>query len=76
MHGLGGNAGMLSVAQSMGIMGERYAVLAYDAQGHGDSGGLVGIDGPKEIADVQAVFGRLRDRPEVADARIGGWGVT
>ena len=76
MHGLGGNrAGMLAVAQSMGIMGERYAVLAYDALGHGDSGGLVGIDGPKEIADVRAVFGWLRDRPEVADARIGGWGV-
>jgi predicted acyl esterase len=77
MHGLGGNrAGMLSVAQAMGIMGERYAVLAYDARGHGDSGGLVGIDGPKEIADVRAVFGWLRDRPEVADARIGGWGVS
>ncbi len=59
----------------MGI-GERYAVLAFDARGHGDSGGLIGIDGPKEIADMKAVFAWLRDRPDVADRRIGGWGVS
>jgi dienelactone hydrolase len=77
MHGLGGNrAGMLTLAQSMGIAGERYAVLAYDARGHGESGGLIGIDGPKEIADVKAVFAWLRDRPDVADSRIGGWGIS
>ena len=76
MHGLGGNrSSTLAVAQAMGI-GERYAVLAFDARGHGESGGLIGIDGPREIADVRAVFGWLRDRPEVADARIGGWGVS
>ena len=51
----------------MGI-GERYAVLAFDARGHGESGGLIGIDGPKEIADVKAVFAWLRDRPDVADS--------
>ena len=77
MHGLGGNrAGMLTLAQSMGIAGERYAVLAYDARGHGESGGLIGIDGPKEVADVKAVFAWLRERPDVADSRIGGWGVS
>ena len=76
MHGLGGNrASTLAVAQAMGI-GERYAILAYDARGHGESGGLVGIDGPKEVADVRAVFAWLRTRPDVADARIGGWGVS
>ena len=76
MHGLGGNRGdMLTLAQTMGV-GERYAVLAYDARGHGGSGGLIGIDGPKEIADVRAVFGWLRNRPDVADNRIGGWGVS
>ena len=76
MHGLGGTrASTLAVAQAMGI-GERYAVLAYDARGHGQSGGLVGIDGPKEVADVKAVFAWLRDRSDVADTRIGGWGVS
>jgi predicted acyl esterase len=76
MHGLGGNRGdMLTAAQAMGI-GERYVVLAFDARGHGGSGGLVGIDGPKEVADVKAVFGWLRNRPDVSDGRIGGWGVS
>ena len=77
MHGLGGNRNdMLTVAQTMGVAGERYAVLAYDARGHGGSGGLIGIDGPKEVADVKAVFGWLRNRPDVADARIGGFGIS
>jgi predicted acyl esterase len=76
MHGLGETRAVgLAAAQGMGI-GERYAVLAYDARGHGGSGGLVGVDGPKEIADVKAVFAWLRDRPDVADRRIGGWGVS
>ena len=76
MHGLGGTrATGLDVARAMGL-GERYAVLAYDARGHGESGGLIGIDGPREVADVRAVFAWLRDRPDVADARIGGWGVS
>jgi predicted acyl esterase len=51
-------------------------VLAYDARGHGASGGLIGIDGPKEIADTRTVFEWLRDRPDVADNRIGGWGIS
>lgn len=76
MHGLAQTrATGLAVAQSMRLS-ERYAVLAYDARGHGESGGLIGIDGPKEIADVRAVFSWLRDRPEVSDTRIGGWGVS
>ena len=76
MHGLGQTRSVgLAVTQAMGL-GERYAVLAFDARGHGDSGGLIGIDGPKEIADVRAVFTWLRARPDVADARIGGWGVS
>ena len=76
MHGLGQTrATGLAAAQQMGI-GERYAVLAYDARGHGQSGGLVGIDGPKEMMDVKAVFAWLRNRPDVSDTRIGGWGVS
>ena len=69
MHGLAQDRSTgLAAAQAMGLM-ERYAVLAYDARGHGQSGGLVGIDGPKEIADVRAVFAWLRNRPDVADGR-------
>ena len=77
MHGLGGDrAGMESIARSMGLVGEQYAVLTVDARGHGASGGLIGIDGPKEIADVKAVFSWLAARPDVADARIGAWGIS
>jgi len=66
MHGLGQNRSIgLEAARAMGI-GERYAVLAFDARGHGESGGLIGIDGPREVADVRAVFAWLRDRPEAA----------
>lgn len=76
LHGLGGDqASALTVAKSMGL-GDRYAILAYDARGHGASGGLVGINGPKEIADARTVFAWLRDRQEVADAKIGGWGIS
>jgi len=76
MHGLGGNrSSTLAVAQQMGI-GDRFAVLAYDARGHGQSGGLIGIDGPKEVADVKAVFAWLRERPDVSDTKIAGWGVS
>ena len=77
MHGLGGSRGdMNALAQAMGLVGEQYAVLTFDARGHGNSGGLIGIDGPREIADVRAVFSWLAARPDVADARIGAWGIS
>ncbi len=77
LHGLAGNrSSMIEVARSMGVLDGDYAVLAYDARGHGQSGGLIGIDGPKEIADARAVFEWLRDRPDVADGKIGAWGIS
>ena len=51
-------------------------MLAYDARGHGESGGLIGIDGPNEIADVKAIFAWLRDRPDVSDTEIGACGIS
>ncbi len=66
----------MQVAEQMGVVGENYVVLAYDARGHGESGGLIEIDGPKEIADVKAAFAWLRDRPDVADNRIGAFGIS
>ncbi|MDH4345316.1 MAG: CocE/NonD family hydrolase, partial [Thermoleophilia bacterium] len=77
MHGLGGTrADASAIAQLMGVVGEEYVVLAFDARGHGASGGLVGIDGPAEVADVATVYGWLRDRADVADDRIGAWGIS
>ena len=77
MHGLAGDrASMNTLAQAMGLVGEDYAVLTFDARGHGLSGGLIGIDGPREISDVRAVFTWLAARPDVADGKIGAWGIS
>jgi predicted acyl esterase len=77
MHGLGGDrSSMNTLAESMGLAGEQYAALTFDARGHGLSGGLIGIDGPREIADARAVHAWLAARPDVADAKIGAWGIS
>ena len=64
------------LAESSGFVGQQYAVLTFDARGHGQSGGLVGIDGPREVADIRAVHAWLAARPDVADAKIGAWGIS
>jgi predicted acyl esterase len=77
LHGLAGNRQQVTaVAERYGFAGQQYAVLAFDARGHGQSGGLVSIDGPREVADTRAVFDWLRARPDVADDRIGAWGIS
>ena len=50
-------------------------MLAYDARGHGESGGLIGIEGPNEISDVNVMFAWLRDRP-TWPTRIRGLGIS
>ena len=65
-----------ALAASYGFVGKGYAVLTFDARGHGQSGGLVGIDGPREIADTRAVFQWLADRPDVDGNNVGGWGMS
>lgn len=77
LHGLGGDRqGMNALAEQSFLPGEQYAVLTYDARGHGATGGLVTIDGPREIADVREAHAWLAARPDVADARIGAWGIS
>jgi len=76
-HGLGGDrASTSAIAQSMGLVGEHYVVLTVDARGHGASGGLAGIDGPNELRDVRTLFAWLASRLDVADTRIGAWGIS
>ena len=75
--GLAGNrASMSTIAASMGLIGEQYVVLTVDARGHGESGGLFEGDGPNEVRDVQALYSWLAARPDVADLRIGAWGIS
>ena len=77
MHGLGGDRSSMNLlAGAMGLIGDRYVVLTVDARGHGQSGGRVGIDGPREIADVREVYAWLAGRAEVARSRIGAFGIS
>ena len=74
-HGLGGaRADMTSYADQLGNAG--YASLACDARGHGVSGGLFGLDGPRDVQDTRELFDWLAARPEVDAARIGALGVS
>jgi predicted acyl esterase len=75
MHGLGGDrSSMNALAGAMGLVGDQYVVLTFDARGHGASGGLIGIDGQREVKDVGAVYHWLGSRPEVG--KIGAFGIS
>jgi pimeloyl-ACP methyl ester carboxylesterase len=74
LHGLGGTR------QDLDAIAQRFAstfvVLTFDARGHGQSGGLVSVDGPREIADTRAVYDWLAARPEIDPHAIGAWGIS
>ena len=73
-HAIGGKRqDLAAIAQSFA---DDFAVLAFDARGHGQSGGLVSLDGPREIADTREVFDQLAARPEIDKTRIGAWGIS
>lgn len=73
-HALAGKRqDLAAVAQRLD---DAFAVLAFDARGHGQSGGRTSIAGPREIADTRAVFQQLAARPDIDDAKIGAWGIS
>ena len=73
-HGLGGSHGDLTrIANAFAADG--YATLACDARGHGASGGLADIDGPRTIADIREEFEWFA-RHEADAQRIGAWGIS
>jgi len=84
LHGLGetrddaSNAvgiSMNQVAETY-LVTQGYAALTFDARGHGQSGGLVGVDGPREIQDVRELFNWLAAQPVVNGQRIGAYGYS
>src|ERR687898_2883111 len=75
-HGLGQNRTSTNALAEQLYVPRGYAVLTYDARGHGASGGVVDVDGPTEIGDVKLLFERLRARPDVKDDSVGGWGIS
>jgi predicted acyl esterase len=77
LHGLAGNRQQMNaLVEGYRFTGGNYAILTFDARGHGESGGLVGIDGPREVADTRAIRDWLAARPDVSDTRIGAWGIS
>jgi predicted acyl esterase len=78
LHGLAGNRQQMNALVEGYRVGEQLsaAVLTFDARGYGQSGGLVGIDGPREVSDTRAVRDWLAARPDVSDTKIGAWGIS
>ncbi len=74
-HGIGGKRGDLDPIADH-FAGAGFAALSVDFRGHGQSRGLVSIDGPREIADVRELHTWLAARPDIADDRIGAWGIS
>jgi predicted acyl esterase len=74
LHGLASNRGSVdAIASAFANAG--YSVLAYDARGHGASGGEITLAGPREVADLRALRNAFAARPEVSDT-IGAWGIS
>ena len=77
LHGLSGSRQQMNaLVEGYGFTGGSYAVLTFDARGHGQSGGLVGIDGPREVSDIRTVRDWLAARGDVSDTAIGAWGIS
>jgi len=75
LHGLAGNRGTVDPIASV-FAAAGYSVLAYDARGHGASGGEITLAGPREVADLRALRNAFAARPEVHDANVGAWGIS
>jgi predicted acyl esterase len=50
---------------------EGYAVLTYDARAHGESEGLLTLDGPRELADLRELLSWLTAHPNIDVEHVG-----
>ena len=76
LHGIGGTRASMNQIAEQVFAPAGYAVLTFDFRGHGESGGLFDVDGPREVQDVQNLFAWLTARPEIDRAHVGGWGIS
>jgi predicted acyl esterase len=76
LHGLGGTRDQTNELAKEYFAGYGYAVLTYDARGHGESGGQTTIAGPREIADLRTLEAQFGGLPQVDDLKIGAWGIS
>jgi alpha-beta hydrolase superfamily lysophospholipase len=75
-HGLGGRHQDLEPAATSYLAPAGYASLMCDARGHGTSGGLFGLDGPRDVQDTRELFSWLTARPEISSTAIGALGIS
>lgn len=75
-HGLGGRHQDLEGPATSFLAPAGYASLMCDARGHGASGGLFGLDGPRDVQDTRELFNWLAARPEISDTAIGALGIS
>ncbi len=76
-HGLAGNREQVNTfATAYGLVEKDYVVLTIDARGHGQSGGLAGFAGSRDVADARAVHAWLAAQPGIAPTRIAAWGIS
>jgi alpha-beta hydrolase superfamily lysophospholipase len=75
-HGLGGRHQDLEPPATAFLAPAGLASLMCDARGHGASGGLFDLDGPRDLQDTKELFGWLAARPEISDTAIGALGIS
>ena len=74
LHGLGATRQQVDpIAQRLA---DTFVVLTFDARGHGQSGGFVSVDGPREIADTRAVYNWVAAQPYVDSRAVGALGIS
>jgi alpha-beta hydrolase superfamily lysophospholipase len=75
-HGLGGSHADMEPIATQALAPGGYASLECDARGTGASGGVWGLDGPREDQDARDLFTWLAARPEISDTQIGALGIS
>jgi alpha-beta hydrolase superfamily lysophospholipase len=75
-HGLGGSHADMEPIATQALAPAGYASLECDARGTGSSGGVWGLDGPREDQDARDLFTWLAARPEISDTQIGALGIS
>ena len=74
LHAIGGKRQDLDAIANR--FASKFVVLTFDMRGHGESGGLVSIDGPREIQDVREIYSWFAALPNVDHTEIGAWGIS
>src|SRR5579864_7442199 len=75
-HGLGQSHSDMEPIATQALAPAGFASLMCDARGTGASGGVWGLDGPREDQDARDLFTWLAARPEISGTAIGAVGLS